>query len=184
MNAFIWPAILLMLFAIGPVISAITVRRALSVRWQILLLGFCALYGVGPILLALGSMGLADVLNCDRQTFALSCPQQPWLSGLLNILIFGHWFTALTLPSAILGGLGLLGSISYRLKNPGSAAMFYRCRRRGLLGGVCAGLAVRSHLPPIAVRIMAVALLVIMNALTLVAYGWAWIAFPTQKSAP
>ncbi|MEO1401054.1 MAG: PspC domain-containing protein [Cyanobacteria bacterium J06635_1] len=180
MPALIWPTLLLILGFMGPAISAIAIRQSLSIRRQILLLIACTLYGIGPLLLAFGALGLAGVLNCHPQTSAISCPNQPWLSDWLSFATVGHWFTMITLPSAIFGDLGLLGSISYRVKNPGSTVMFYRSRRRGLIGGVCAGIAQRTQLPLMVVRMVVVALLLMTSVLTLIAYGWAWMAFPRE----
>ncbi|MEM8806089.1 MAG: PspC domain-containing protein [Cyanobacteria bacterium P01_G01_bin.38] len=181
MNALIWPTLLLILGFGGPAISAIAIRQALSVRRQIVLLLACALYGIGPLLLAFGALGLAHALDCHPQTSAISCPNQPWLSDWLSFATVGHWFTMITLPSSVFGGLGLLGSICYRIKNPGSTVMFYRSRHRRLIGGVCAGIAQRIQLPLIVVRIVAVALLMMISVLMLIAYGWSWIAFPREQ---
>ena len=84
-----YAALLVALLFFGPALSAIAVRRSLSIRWQLVLLGVCVFYAISPILLTVGGMGLAERFGCEASGMGIiiyKCPDNPWLG--VRFLLF------------------------------------------------------------------------------------------------
>ncbi|BCU12066.1 PspC domain-containing protein [Microcystis aeruginosa] len=103
-------------------------------------------------------------------------------------IVFAHWLAIATIPSAVLGFIGLLISLIVKI-NPSQTevsisgrptAVFYRSRRHKVISGVCAAIAQRWRLPLQGVRIVTVILAVVIPGLVLLLYLWFWLAFPLE----
>ena len=133
-------------------------------------------------------MGLAERFGCQSETIIFRCPNPSWLGELVTGMVFAHWLAIFTIPSAILGSIGLIISLIVKL-NPSRTkvntsdkptAVFYRSRRHKVISGVCAALAQRWKLPVQGVRIVTVALAVIIPGLVWLLYLWLWLALPLE----
>lgn len=180
------PLFAILLF-LGPMLSAIAIRRSLSVQQQSALLGVCLLYGAFPLITAWIGLGLGDHFECPVSSITYRCFEAPQLSALISGLVLSHWLAIVTIPSAILGIIGLL--ISLRLSSTSRptgtnartpTAIFYRSRRDKVVAGLCAAIAQRWRLPVLAVRAVTVALLIVTSILASGVYVWCWIAFPLE----
>jgi phage shock protein PspC (stress-responsive transcriptional regulator) len=187
-------ALLVALLFFGPALSAIAVRRSLSIRWQLILLGVCVFYAISPILLTVGGMSLAERFGCEAGGMGIivyKCLGTPWLGDVITWMAFAHWGAIFTIPSGILGFIGLLTSLilkANRLRtgvNPSErpTTTFYRSRRRKVIAGVCAAIAQRWGLSLLGVRIAIVVLSIAISGIGLLLYLWLWLAFPLEPSA-
>lgn len=59
----IYAPLILILFLLGPVLSAIALRRALSMQWHLALLGLFIVYAIAPLILSWGGLSLAERLG-------------------------------------------------------------------------------------------------------------------------
>ena len=157
-------------------------------RWHLVLLGIIIFYGILPLLLAWGGLGLAERFGCQTETIIFHCSNPSWLGEVVTWMVFGHWLAIITIPSAVLGSIGLISSLILKL-NPlqtkvntsaKPTAAFYRSRRHKVISGVCAAIAQRWKLPVQAVRIVTVILAVAIPGLILCLYLWLWLAFPLK----
>jgi len=182
-----YPLILTLLF-IGPALAAIAILRGLSMRWHLVLLSLCILYGTAPLLVAWGGISLADHFACKAEVIVYHCPSPSWLGGLLSGMVFAHWLAIFTIPSAILGSIGLIISLVLKVNpSPTKANIsgiptpaFYRSRRHKVIAGLCVAVAQRWKLPIQGVRIVTVALAVIIPGLILFLYLLFWLALPLE----
>ena len=177
-----------LLFA-APALAAVANRRSLSIRWQLIFLGICILYGSCPLLLAWGGLWLAERFNCEGYgMLVFHCPDFAWLGSLTSLMVFTHWFAMLTVPSAVLGCLGLLISLGLKVNalrinvntSERSTGVFYRSRQHKIISGMCAATAQQLRLPISAVRIVIVMLVVVFPRTALSLYLWCWLAFPQE----
>lgn len=165
------------LLFVGPALAAIAFRFALP-RWlHWLSIGICLLFAGAPILLTVGGLRLADYLNCQAEAITFTCPEQPWLEDWLAWLFFSHWLAIVTIPSGILGSIGLL--IAFKWRGEG----IYRSRRQKVIAGVCGAIAQRFRLPVLGVRIVTVIPIVVLPVFGLLPYLWLWLAFPLEPPA-
>jgi len=84
----IYLPLILILFLLGPVLSAIALRRSLSMGWHLALLGLFIAYAVTPLLLSWGALSLAEHLGCEGGGFF--CPEYPQSDQQFQIPIYGH----------------------------------------------------------------------------------------------
>ncbi len=182
-----YPLILILLF-VGPALSSIAIWRSLSIRWHFVLLGIIIFYGILPLLLTWGGMGLAERFGCQSEAIIFRCPNPSWLGELVTGMFFAHWLAIFTIPSAILGSIGLISSLIVKL-NPSRTKVntsgkttipFYRSRRHKVISGVCAATAQHWKLPVQGVRIVTVALAVVIPGLVWLLYLWLWLALPLE----
>ncbi|MBD2743029.1 PspC domain-containing protein [Coleofasciculus sp. FACHB-1120] len=177
----------------GPALSAIAIRRSLSIPWQLVLLAVCVFYSIFPILLTLGGTGLAERFACEaggRGIVIYKCPGTPWLGDVITFMTFAHWGAIFTIPSGVVGFVGLLISLILkrnRLRTGVNTperptATFYRSRRRKVVAGVCAAIAQRWGLSLLGVRVAIVVLSVVITGIGLPIYLWVWLAFPLEPS--
>jgi phage shock protein C len=180
-----FPLMVALLF-IGPALSGIAIRRSLSIFWHLVLLIICIFYGSSPLLLAWGGMTLAEHFNCKAKMIIFYCSDPPWLGEIITGMFFAHWLAFITIPSAVLGIIGLLISLMLKI-NPSQTQInisdiptttFYRSRRHKIIAGVCSAIAQRWKLPIQRVRIVTVILAVVIFPLVLLLYLWFWLAFP------
>uniref|UniRef100_UPI00082D70BC hypothetical protein n=1 Tax=Anabaena sp. 4-3 TaxID=1811979 RepID=UPI00082D70BC len=103
----------LILFLVGPGLAAIALYYSLAVRWQLLLLGVCILYGVLPFIIAGIGLILAQRFGCQVDIgISYKCPENPQMAGLVTGMIFiGAWGGIITIPSGVLGVIGMLISL-------------------------------------------------------------------------
>jgi phage shock protein C len=175
-----------LLLFIGPALGAIAIRRSLSVGWHILLLVICLCYGIVPLLIGWGGLALAEHFRCSVDITIYRCGSNSQLSDLITGMTFAPWGLMITIPSSVLGVIGLAISLVLKVasssqgrqKSPKPTAAFYRSHRHKALAGVCTAIAQRWQLPLLGVRIATVALVVIMPMLGLPLYFWLWLAFP------
>ncbi|HAX79956.1 MAG TPA: stress-responsive transcriptional regulator [Cyanobacteria bacterium UBA11372] len=178
------------LFFFGPALSAIAIRRSLTIRCQVVLLGICIFYGIFPLLLVWGGVSLAERFGCEAEITIYKCPGNPWLGNLITWTIFANWGVIITVPSGILGVIGLLISLVLKVNRlrtgletaERSVAAFYRSRRHKVIAGVCAAIAQRCRLPILGVRIATVVLTIVKPGIGLLLYLWLWLAFPLEPS--
>jgi len=173
----IYSPLILTLLLIGPALASIAFLRSLSTRGHLLLLSICIFYGIFPLLLTWGGLNLAERFGPS------------WHRDIVTGMFFAHWLAIFTIPSAILGALGLL--LSLILKNKRSrtnanisgrpTAIFRRSRRHKVIAGLCAAISQRWELPIQAVRIVTVVLAIIVPGLVLSLYFWCWLAFPLES---
>lgn len=184
------PLILIqVLLLIGPAIASIAFFRSPSTRVHLLLLSVCILYGVLPLLLGWGGLNLAQHFGCESEAIRFLCPAPSWHGDMITGMVFAQWFTIFTIPSAILGAIGLL--LSWILKNKRSqpnatilgkpSAIFRRSRRHKVIAGLCAAISQRWKLSILGVRIVTVVLAIIVPGLVLSLYVWGWLAFPLES---
>ncbi len=185
----IYPPFILTLLLIGPAIAGIAATRSLSIRGHLRLLGLCFCYGTLPLVITWVGLSLSDRFGCETEAIIFHCPPPSWHENLLSGMFFAHWLGILTIPSAVLGAIGILLSLMLKTKRsriPGdslqrSRAVFYRSRHR-VVAGVCAAIAARSKLPIQGVRIATAALAIIIPGLIWLLYLWFWLAFPLEPS--
>jgi phage shock protein C len=185
----IYPPFILTLLLIGPAIAGIAATRSLSIRGHLKLLGLCFCYGALPLLITWGGLSLSDHFGCEAEAVIFHCPPPSWHENLLSGMFFAHWLGILTIPSAVLGAIGILFSLILKTKRAQisgnklerPAAVFYRSRHK-VVAGVCSAIAERSKLPIQGVRVVTVALAIIIPGLIWLLYLWFWLAFPLEPS--
>ncbi len=77
-------------------------------------------------------------------------------------MVFAHWLAIVTIPSAVLGVIGLLISWVFKVKRRRSFSSIYRSRRHKVIAGVCAAIAQHWRLPIQVVRIVTVTLAIMI----------------------
>jgi phage shock protein PspC (stress-responsive transcriptional regulator) len=135
-------------------------------------------------------MGLAESFGCQSENIIFHCPNPTWLGALVTGMTFAHWLMIVTIPSAVLGAIGLLISLILKVnlsRTKGNisnipTAIFYRSRRHKVIAGVCGAIAQKWNLPVQGVRIVMVILTVVTQELVLFLYLWFWIAFPLDSA--
>lgn len=173
----------------GPALAAIAIRRSLSIPWQLVLLVICILYGALPILIALGGTAMAERYGCIPDMSAYKCPGNPSLSETITLMTFAHWLAFITIPSGILGIIGIAISLVIKIvklqkgeqTTEAPFAIFYRSRRHKVIAGICAAIAQKTNLPLLAVRIATVILAVVTPGFGAPLYLWLWLAFPLDS---
>jgi len=118
------------------------------------------------------------------------CPGTPWLGDVITLMTFAHWGALLTIPSGVLGLIGLFTSLvlkANRLRTGVNTSgrptvTFSRSRRRKVIAGVCAAIAQRWGLSLLGVRIAMVVLTIAITGIGLLLYLWLWLAFPLEPS--
>ncbi len=157
-------------------------------RWHLVLLGIIIFYGILPLLLTWGGMGLAERFGCQAESIMFRCPDPSWLGQLVTGMVFAHWLAIFTIPSAVLGSIGLIISLIVKV-NPSRTKVntsgrtttpFYRSRRHKVISGLCAAIAQHWKLPVQGVRIVTVALAVVIPGLVWLLYLWLWLLFPLE----
>jgi len=184
-----FPWILIVLF-VGPALASIAIKRNLAIRWQLLLLSIIVFYGISPLLLAWGGISLGKRFACQSEITSFHCSNPSWLGELITGMVFAHWFAIITIPSAVLGSIGILISLIIKVKSSRTkgnisnipTAIFYRSRRHKVIAGVCAAIAQKWKLPVQGVRIVTVILTVVGSGLVLLLYLWFWLAFPLEPT--
>jgi phage shock protein C len=172
---------------VGPAIAGIAFSRRLSTSWHLLLLGICALYGIFPLLVTWGVPSLAQRFGCSAEAIGFRCSSPAWLGDVISGMTMLHWLTIFTIPSAVVGAIGLLLSwiLQYQRSRTSRDAsgqppvIFYRNRRHKVIAGVCSALAQRWHQPIQLIRVVTVVLALIIPA-SVALYFWCWLAFPIE----
>lgn len=180
---------ILTLLLIGPALASIAFLRSLSTRVHLLLFGICIFYGIFPLLLSWGGISLTERFGCESEALVFRCPAPSWHQDIVTGMVFAHWIAILTIPSAILGALGLLLSLLLKNKRLRTntnisgrpSAIFRRSRRHKVIAGLCAAISQRWKLPIQAVGIVTVVLAIIVPGLVLSLYVWGWLAFPLES---
>ncbi|MDP5338595.1 MAG: PspC domain-containing protein [Nodularia sp. (in: cyanobacteria)] len=170
----------LTLFLVAPAVAAIAILRSPSMRWYLALFGFCIFYGAFPLLLAWGGLRLSDHFGCEAEAIVFVCPAPSWHGDLITGMVFAHWLAIITIPSAVLGAIGLLMSWVIKVKRLSTLSSIYRSRRHKVIAGICAAIAQHWRLPIQGVRIVTVILAVAIPGLILFLYLWLWLAFPLK----
>jgi phage shock protein C len=185
----IYSPLILTLLLIGPALASIAFLRSPSIRGHLLLLSICIFYGIFPLLLTWGGLSLAKRFSCESNAMVFHCPAPSWHGDIITGMVFAHWIAIVTIPSAILGALGLLFSLILKIKRSPTNAniserpttFFYRSYRHKVIAGICAAISQRWKLPIQAVRIVTVVLAIIVPGLVLSLYLWCWLAFPLES---
>ncbi|MFB2934515.1 PspC domain-containing protein [Aerosakkonemataceae cyanobacterium BLCC-F154] len=180
-----------LLLFFGPALAAIAIRRSLSIPWQLVLLVICILYAAFPILIGLGGVGLAKVYNCTTDINIYKCPGNPSLGETITLMTFAHLLAIITIPSGILGIIGMLISLVIKFvklrkgeeTSQAPFAIFYRSRRHKLIAGICSAIAKKTNLPLLAVRIVTVILAIVAPGFGAPLYLWLWLAFPLEPNS-
>ena len=108
--------LIVLLALAGPAMAALALWRSLSVRWHLIWLGVCSAYGSLPLLLTWTGFRIAELFDCEVEgVMVFQCPDVTWLGTLISGMVFTHWFAIVTIPSALLGALGLLISLGLRV---------------------------------------------------------------------
>lgn len=173
----------------GPALAAIAIRRSLSIPWQLVLLVICILYAALPILIGLGGIGLAQLYDCKTDINIYKCPGNPSLGETITLMTFAHWLAIITIPSGILGMIGMLISLVIKFvrlrkgeqRSEAPLAIFYRSRRHKVIAGICSAIAKKTNLPLLAVRIATVILAIVAPGFGAPLYLWLWLAFPLES---
>jgi phage shock protein C len=187
----IYMSLIYVFLLVGPAIAAIAFFRRLSTGWYLFLLSLCVCYGISPLLVTWGAFGLAKRFGCSTEAVGFRCPSPAWLGDMISGLVMSHWLTIFTIPSAVLGAIGLLFSWivqQQRSRTTGSTsgeppAAFYRSRRHKVIAGVCSALAQRWHQSLPLMRIIAVVLAIVTPGFIFL-YLWCWLAFPIEPISP
>jgi phage shock protein PspC (stress-responsive transcriptional regulator) len=172
------------LFLVGPALAAISMTRSLNTRGHLVLLGMCILYGIFPLLVTWGGMGLAERFGCIGEAVRFRCPSSSLLGEVISWMFMAHWLAIFAIPSAILGAIGLLISLILKVKRSNAntlampRTMFYRSRHK-VFAGVCSALAQLWNLPILGVRIVTVILAIVLPGFIFL-YFWCWLAFPIE----
>jgi phage shock protein C len=187
----VYMSLIYVFLLVGPAIATIAFFRRLSTRWYWFLLGLCVCYGISPLLLTWSVFGLAKRFGCSAEAVGFHCPAPAWLGDVISGMVMSHWLAIFTIPSAVLGAIGLLFSWilqQQRSRTTGSPsgehpAAFYRSRRHKVIAGVCSALAQRWHQSLSLVRIVAVVLTIVTPGFIFM-YLWCWLAFPIEPLSP
>ncbi|MCP2727392.1 PspC domain-containing protein [Limnofasciculus baicalensis] len=172
------------LFLVGPALAAIAITRSLNTRGHLVLLGMCILYGIFPLLVTWGGMGLAKRFGCSAEAVRFICPSSSWLGGVISGMFMAHWLAIFAIPSAILGAIGLLISLILKVKRSNAntpvmpRTIFHRSRHK-VFAGVCYALSQLWNLPILGVRIVTVILAIVLPGFIFL-YFWCWLAFPIE----
>jgi phage shock protein C len=172
-------------------IATIAFFRRLSTGWHLFLLSLCVCYGISPLLVIWSAFGLAKRFGCSAEAVGFRCPDPAWLGDVISGMVMSHWLAIFTIPSAVLGAIGLLFSWivqQQRSRTTGSTsgeppAAFYRSRRHKVIAGVCSALAQRWHQSLPLMRIVAVVLTIVTPGFIFL-YLWCWLAFPIEPQSP
>jgi phage shock protein C len=174
------------LLLVGPAIASIAIMRSLSIRWHLFLFVLCIFYAILPLLVAWSGIGLAKSFGCQAEAIVFHCPDPSWHGDLVTRMAFMHWLAIISIPSAVLGAIGLVISLILTVKKSqttvnisGKTAVFYRSRRHKLIAGVCAAIAQQWNLPLQGVRIAAVVLAIVFSPSVLL-YFLSWLVFPLE----
>jgi phage shock protein C len=187
----IYMSLIYVFLLVCPAIAAIAFFRRLSTGWYLFLLSLCVCYGISPLLVTWGAFGLAKRFGCSTEAVGFRCPSPPWLGDVISGLVMSHWLAIFTIPSAVVGAIGLLFSWivqQQRSRTTGSTsgeppANFYRSRRHKVIAGVCSALAQRWHQSLPLMRIIAVVLAIVTPGFIFL-YLWCWLAFPIEPISP
>jgi phage shock protein C len=187
----VYMSLIYVFLLVGPAIATIAFFRRLSTGWYLFLLSLCVFYGISPLLVTWGAFGLAKRFGCSAEAVGFSCPDPAWRGDAISGLVMSHWLAIFTIPSAVLGAIGLLFSWivqQQRSRTTGSTsgeppAAFYRSRRHKVIAGVCSALAQRWHQSLSLIRIVAVVLTIITPGFIFL-YLWCWLAFPIEPLSP
>ncbi len=184
------------LFCLCPMLSAIAVRRSLSVRWQLSFIGFCLCYGAFPLLVSWVSSRLSGHFGCEYFALSIQCPSNLQLEEFLSGVVFSPWLIMVTFPSAVSGIVGLFVSIylttslfrreamiAHSSSSQYQAAAFCRSRRHRVFFGLFGAISQRWRLSLLGVRIVAVILLVALSVPTITVYLWCLLAFPLEPQS-
>jgi phage shock protein C len=179
------------LLLIGPALAAIAITRSLNTRGYLILLGICILYGIFPLLVTWGGMGLAERFGCIGEAVRFRCPSSPWLGDVISGMFMAHWLAIFAIPSAILGAIGLLISLILKVKRCLRRAepshtntpvmprnVFHRSRHK-VFAGLCYALSQLWNLPVMGVRIVTVILAIVIPGFIFL-YFWCWLALPIE----
>jgi phage shock protein PspC (stress-responsive transcriptional regulator) len=179
----IYMSLIYVFLLVGPAIAAIAFFRRLSTRWHLFLLSLCVFYGISPLLVTWGAFDLAKRFGCSAEAVGFRCPAPVWLGDAISGLVMSHWLAIFTIPSAVLGAIGLLFSWilqQQRSRTTGETpTAFYRSRRHKVIAGVCSALAQRWHQSLPLMRIVAVVLAIVTPGFIFL-YLWCWLAFPIE----
>jgi len=186
----IYSPLILTLLLIGPGLAAIAFLRSPSIRGHLLLFSICIFYGIFPLLLTWGGLNLAQRFGCASEAMRFLCPAPSWHGDIITWMVFAHWLAIFTIPSAILGALGLLFSLILKINRSQTntniserpTTFFYRSHRHKVIAGICAAISRRWKLPIQAVRIVTIILAIIVPGLVLSLYLWCWLAFPLEQA--
>ena len=182
----IYMSLIYVFLLIGPAIASIAFFRRLSAGWYWFLLGLCIFYGISPLLVTWGAFGLAKQFGCSAEAVGFRCPDPVWLGDVISGMVMSHWLAIFTIPSAVLGAIGLLFSWivqQQRSRNTEPSTAFYRSRRHKVIAGVCSALAQRWHQSLPVMRIIAVVLAIVIPGFIFL-YLWCWLAFPIEPQSP
>lgn len=177
-----------LLLFFGPALAAIAIRRSLSIPWQLVLLVICILYAVLPLLIALSGTAMAERYGCVPNMSAYKCPGDPSLGETITLMTFAHWLAIITIPSGILGMIGILIFLVIKIVRLRKGeqttrtefASFYRSRRHKLIAGICSAIAKKTNLSLLSVRIATVILAIVASGIGVPLYLWLWLAFPLE----
>lgn len=182
-------SIAIALLLVGPALVALAVRRSLAIPWQALLLGACLLYGGLPLLVALAGARLAEQFGCEAYAAIYECSGSAFLGELVTLMVFAHWAAILTIPSGLLGVVGLIILMvltAFRSRSAAPTASpansVYRRRQRRAIAGICAAISQRWGWSLLGIRIATVVLAVLMPLLIVGLYLWLWLAFPLEPT--
>jgi phage shock protein C len=173
---------------LAPALSAIAIRRSLSIAWHIIFLVLCLLYAVSPLLLGVLGLHLSKQFNCEVNIAIYTCADAPQFEDLITGLTFAPWGMVLTIISSAVGIVGLLISLivtqrasQNQLVRP--PVCFYRNYRRKAIAGICSAIAQNRNLSLLGVRSVVVVLTILAPTLVPVIYAWMWLAFPAKVAA-
>ncbi|HIK05568.1 MAG TPA: hypothetical protein IGS40_12795 [Trichormus sp. M33_DOE_039] len=114
----VYPFCLLLLLLFGPGLAAIAIYYSLAASWQLVLLGVCILYGISPLVIGWIGLILIQRFGCQNEIgvgISYKCPDNPQMGELVTGMIFiGAWGGIITIPSGLLGCIGLIISIIHR----------------------------------------------------------------------
>ena len=165
------------LLLVGPALAAITVTRSLITRGYLALLGICIFYGIFPLLVTWGGMGLAERFGCSAEAVRFRCLSPSWLGEVISWMFMAHWLAIFTIPSAILGAIGILISLVLKRSNANPPRAVFHRSRHTIVAGVCYALSQQCNLPILPVRIVTVILAIVIPGFIFL-YVWCWLAFP------
>lgn len=180
----IYYTLILLLLFVGPALATIPVRRSVTLWQHWSLIAICILFGTSPLLLAFGGLRLAEFFGCSAAMITFTCPQQPRLGDIISWMTFAHWLAIFTIPSAVVGTIGLLITLVERFRRSEDGtegrtrSRFNRSRHHKVIAGVCGAISQRFGIPLLGVRIVTVALSIVIPLIVLLLYFWIWLAFP------